>query len=66
MLGLESAALVAPGLNGDRIELPPSVHKLLKELFEHMRRGKTVVISPKNQELTTSPRKRWSGARRSE
>ncbi len=31
MLGLESAALVAPGSNGDRIELPPSVHKLLKE-----------------------------------
>ena len=53
MLGLESAALVAPGSNGDRIELPPSVHKLLKELVEHMSRGKSVVISPKNQELTT-------------
>lgn len=53
MLGLESAALVASGLNGERIELPPRVHKLLKEVVEYMSRGKTVVITPKNQEITT-------------
>jgi excisionase family DNA binding protein len=46
------AALV--GENGaDRIELPPSVYRLLREVVRNLRHGKSVVLVPSEAQLTT-------------
>jgi excisionase family DNA binding protein len=51
MLHLGSPALLGP--SGDRHELPESVYHLLKEVVANMMRGRTIVLTPQNNKLTT-------------
>jgi excisionase family DNA binding protein len=51
MLNLGTPALVGP--KEERLNLPESVYHLLKEVVANMMRGKTIVITPQNNRLTT-------------
>ena len=51
MLNLGTPALVGP--KEERLNLPESVYHLLKEVVASMMRGKTIVLTPKNNTLTT-------------
>ena len=51
MLQLGSPALVSP--DGERMELPNVVFRLLKDIARNMQLGRTVVLIPENQQLTT-------------
>jgi excisionase family DNA binding protein len=51
MLQLGTPALVGP--TDERIELPHSVFHLLKDVVSQMMRGRTVVLTPQNNRLTT-------------
>jgi excisionase family DNA binding protein len=51
MLQLGSPALV--GANGERLELPGTVFRLLKDIARNMQLGRAVVLIPENQQLTT-------------
>jgi excisionase family DNA binding protein len=51
MLQLGSPALV--GADGERLELPPVVFRLLKEIVRNMQLGRAIVLIPENQQLTT-------------
>jgi excisionase family DNA binding protein len=51
MVQFDTAALVGP--KGERMEIPPSVHEVLKKVLQYMSRGKAVSIIPENQECTT-------------
>jgi excisionase family DNA binding protein len=51
MLQFDTAALVGP--QGERLNIPPSVHKVLKKVLQYMSRGKPVSIIPGNEECTT-------------
>ena len=51
MLQLETPALV--GANGERLELPNAVFRLLKEIVRNMQLGRAIVLIPENQQLTT-------------
>lgn len=51
MLQLGSPALV--GADGERLELPDSVFRLLKDITRNMQSGRAVVLIPENQQLTT-------------
>jgi excisionase family DNA binding protein len=51
MLQLGSPALV--GADGERLELPDSVYRLLKEIARNMQMGRAIVLIPENQQLTT-------------
>jgi excisionase family DNA binding protein len=51
MLQLGSPALV--GADGERLELPDSVFRLLKDITRNMQLGRAVVLIPENQQLTT-------------
>jgi len=51
MLKLGTPALVGP--TDERIELPPSVFHLLQDVVSQMVRGRTIVLTPQNNRLTT-------------
>ncbi len=51
ILQLGSPALV--GADGERVELPDSVFRLLKDITRNMQLGRAVVLIPENQQLTT-------------
>jgi excisionase family DNA binding protein len=51
MLNLGTPALVGP--KEERLNLPESVYHLLKEVVASMMRGKSIVLTPKNNMLTT-------------
>ncbi len=51
LLELGAPSLVAS--DGERLELPDSVYKLLKDIARNMRRGRAMVLVPENQQLTT-------------
>jgi excisionase family DNA binding protein len=51
MLQLGSPALV--GTDGERLELPAAVFRLLKDIVRNMQLGRAVVLIPENQQLTT-------------
>jgi excisionase family DNA binding protein len=51
MLNLGAPALVGP--KEERINLPESVYHLLKQVVASMMRGKTIVLTPENNRLTT-------------
>lgn len=41
------------GANGEKVELPNSVFRLLKDIVRNMKLGRAVVLIPENQQLTT-------------
>lgn len=51
MLQLGSPALV--GADGERLELPNAVYRLLKDIARNMQLGRAIVLIPENQQLTT-------------
>ena len=51
MLQLGAPALV--GADGERVELPNVVFRLLKEIVRNMQLGRAIVLTPENQQLTT-------------
>lgn len=51
MLQLGSPALV--GADGERLELPDAVFRLLKEIVRNMQLGRAIALIPENQQLTT-------------
>lgn len=51
MLQLGSPALV--GTDGERMELPNAVFRLLKDIARNMQLGRAIVLVPENQQLTT-------------
>jgi excisionase family DNA binding protein len=51
MLQLGPPALIAA--DGERIELPNAVLRLLKDIVRNMQLGRAVVLIPENQQLTT-------------
>lgn len=51
MLQHGSPALVAA--DGERLELPDTVYRLLKDIARNMQLGRGVVLVPENQQLTT-------------
>ena len=51
MLQLGTPALV--GFDGERLELPDTVFRLLKDIARNMQLGRAVVLIPENQQLTT-------------
>jgi excisionase family DNA binding protein len=44
-------ALIGP--DGERIDLPPSVHLILMRVVEKMQEGKTIAVLPLTEELST-------------
>ncbi len=51
ILQLGSPAVV--GADGERLELPGAVFRLLKDIVRNMQLGRAVVLIPENQQLTT-------------
>ena len=51
VLQLGSSALI--GADGEKIELPPSIHELLKNILRDMQAGLAVSLVPEKQQLTT-------------
>lgn len=51
LLRLGSPALV--GADGERLELPSAVFRLLKDIVRNMQLGRAIVLIPENQQLTT-------------
>ena len=51
MLQSGSASLV--GADGERLELPEAVYRLLKDIARNMQLGKAIVLIPENQQLST-------------
>ena len=52
------AALIGP--DGERIDLPPSVHLILMRVVEKMQEGKTIAVLPLTEELSTQQARRDS------
>lgn len=51
MLQFGTPALV--GADGERLELPDAVFRLLKDIVRNMQLGRAIVLIPENQQLTT-------------
>jgi excisionase family DNA binding protein len=51
MLQLGAPALVGP--DGERLELPEAVFRLLKDIVRNMQLGRAIALIPENQQLTT-------------
>jgi len=51
ILQLGAPALVAA--DGERLELPNAVYRLLKDIARNMQLGRAIVLIPENQQLTT-------------
>lgn len=51
MLQVGSAALI--GVDGERVQLPDPVYRLLKEIVRNMQLGRAIALVPENQQLTT-------------
>jgi excisionase family DNA binding protein len=51
MLQLGAPALV--GADGERLDLPEAVFRLLKDIVRNMQLGRAIVLIPENQQLTT-------------
>jgi len=51
LLQLGSPALV--GANGERLQLPDAVYRLLKDIARNMKLGRAIALIPENQQLTT-------------
>ena len=59
MLNLGTPALVGP--TNERFELPESVYHLLKDVVANMIRGRTIVLTPHNNRLTTQAAANYLG-----
>jgi excisionase family DNA binding protein len=62
MLNLGAPTLVGP--QDERINLPESVYHLLKQVVATMMRGKTIVLTPENERLTTQAAANFLGVSR--
>ena len=51
LLDLGVPALVGP--NGERLDLPESVYRLLKGIVKNMQQGRTIMLVPEQTHLTT-------------
>ncbi len=51
MLQFGTPALV--GADGERLDLPDAVFRLLKDIVRNMQLGRAIVLIPENQQLTT-------------
>jgi excisionase family DNA binding protein len=51
ILNLGTPALL--GSNEERLDLPESVYHLLRDVVSNMMRGRTIVLTPQNDRLTT-------------
>lgn len=51
MLRLGNPALI--GADGERLDLPDAVYRLLKDIARNMQLGRAIVLIPENQQLTT-------------
>lgn len=51
LLRLGTPALI--GADGERLELPDAVYRLLKDIARNMQLGRAIVLIPENQQLTT-------------
>jgi excisionase family DNA binding protein len=59
MLNLGTPALV--GSTNERLELPESVYHLLKDVVASMMHGRTIVLTPQNNRLTTQAAANYLG-----
>ncbi len=50
---LQSGTPALVGADGERIELPNAVYRLLKDIARNMQLGRAIVLIPENQQLTT-------------
>jgi excisionase family DNA binding protein len=62
ILQLETAALI--GVDGERIELPPEIHKVLKNIVRYMSQGKSVTVIPDQEQITTQKAANFLGMSR--
>ena len=51
LLQLGTPALVAA--DGERLDLPDAVYRLLKDIVRNMQLGRAIILVPENQQLTT-------------
>ena len=51
MLKTGSPALVGP--QGERMELPESIYRMLEDIIRHMKAGRAITLVPQKQQLTT-------------
>lgn len=52
VLQLGNPELVGPNGN-ERISLPPSIYRILKDVVRNLQRGRTIVLVPEDEDLTT-------------
>jgi excisionase family DNA binding protein len=50
---LQGGAPALVGADGERMPLPDTVFRLLKDIVRNMRLGRAIVLVPENQQLTT-------------
>ena len=50
---LQGGSPVLVGADGERLELPEAVFRLLKDIVRNMQLGRAIVLIPENQQLTT-------------
>lgn len=50
---LQGGTPVLIGADGEKIELPAAVYRLLKDIVRNMQLGRAIVLIPENQQLTT-------------
>ena len=63
LLRLGPPELVGP--NGtDRMALPPSIYRLLRDILDNMSRGKTIALMPGDEALTTQSAANYLGISR--
>ena len=50
---LQSGAPALVGADGEKVELPDAVFRLLKDIVRNMQLGRAIILIPENQQLTT-------------
>ena len=50
---LQGGTPVLVGADGEKVELPDAVFRLLKDIVRNMQLGRAIVLIPENQQLTT-------------
>lgn len=51
LLQHETAVLVGP--TGERVDLPPGIHAILRRVVEHLEQGRPITLLPEDQQITT-------------
>ena len=59
-----TAALIGPGPDCEKIELPDSVYKTLLKVVENMQQGKAIAVMPLMQQMTTQAAANFLGVSR--